>query len=307
MKKRVFIVWAMKSWSTSLYNYLIQHIDIYWCPIKEPNFFCNDLDFFTFKRRHHYDKLINMDLGEYLLDDQLREIHCAHVKNVKHYNELFKWSSQERFLLEASTNYLYSTSAAKNIKQKFPNSKILIILRNPIKRAYSHYKMLLNKWIAQESFIDELIADEMKQKTFWKSNLYIEYGRYVDQVVRYIDEFWENNVKVILTEDLKNNTQETLNKIILFLELQEKKFKLGTVYNVSKRSRSVILSNLSKYQLIKKLKYLIPKKLLDLVLYKKTPSITQNEYNFLLNIYDVEIKNLSKLLWRDLQSRLTRI
>jgi len=65
---------------------------------------------------------------------------------------------------EVTNSYLFSTKAASNIKQCLPNSKIIMVLRNPISRAYSHYLMDLRTGVEHRNFRDALIADINKMK-----------------------------------------------------------------------------------------------------------------------------------------------
>src|ERR1051325_186535 len=107
-----FIVGAARSGTTSLYEYLSQAHSIYMSPIKEPHFFAPNA------RSSQYSRVIR-DWYEYLkLFD--------HVKN-------------EIAIGEASPSYLWDHESPTFIQRTIPQARIIILLRDPIKRAFSHY------------------------------------------------------------------------------------------------------------------------------------------------------------------------
>jgi hypothetical protein len=61
---------------------------------------------------------------------------------------------------DATANYLESDVAPERIKETFPNAKIVILLRNPIDRAYSHYKMAVKLGFEKLSFEDALDIED---------------------------------------------------------------------------------------------------------------------------------------------------
>ena len=139
-KPNFFIVGAAKAGTTALYYYLKRHPDVFMCPIKEPHYFSSDIryeNFSTFHKRVHS----KLKIRDYLQNSQLYEVHIDWVTGWMDYLALFRESNGEKAIGEASTGYLYSESAAANIAEKCPKAKIIIVLRDPIERAFSHYKM----------------------------------------------------------------------------------------------------------------------------------------------------------------------
>jgi hypothetical protein len=103
MKLNFFIVGAPKCGTTSLYFYLKQHPEIYLPEKKVPHFFCTDfhkeIDEF-----HGFPKAWN-------------------IRSLEKFHELFKDVGDEKLIGEASTSYLYSSSAAKEIYRYNPAAK----------------------------------------------------------------------------------------------------------------------------------------------------------------------------------------
>ena len=112
----LLIVGAAKSGTTSLHNYLNQHPSVFMCSPKEPHF------------------LISNEIGEQRIPKG--------VLNIEDYVSLFKGTSSKRYRGESSVMYLsFPEFAIKNIKKYLSNEvKIIIMLRNPVERAYSGYQ-----------------------------------------------------------------------------------------------------------------------------------------------------------------------
>ena len=102
---------------------------------------------------------------------------------------------------EASTSYLWDTHAAERIKRAVPEARILIMLRDPVDRAYSQYWNDVREGIERRSFLDALAEEQRSGPGGWGvSSLYIDCGRYADQVARYLDRFGAR-VQVLFFED----------------------------------------------------------------------------------------------------------
>jgi len=132
-KPDFFIVGAPKCGTTSMYHYLRQHDQIFMPDEKEPHYFGEDL-----KKRP--DKFID---------------------NEDEYLNLFKDAKPDQKLGEASTFYLYSKSASREIKEYNPDAKIIIMLRNPIDFLNSLHSQLL--FSGNEDEPDFEIAMELEE------------------------------------------------------------------------------------------------------------------------------------------------
>ncbi len=118
---------------------------------------------------------------------------------------------------EASTSYLWDGQAAERIKRAVPEAKILIVLRDPVDRAYSHYWNDVREGMEKRSFLDALDEEQRTGPGGWGvSSLYIDCGRYAEQVTRYLDRFGDR-VHVLFFEDFVRDEASTIADIHSFL------------------------------------------------------------------------------------------
>ena len=190
------VVGANKGGTTSIYHYLKQHKQVYLSPVKEPHFFSKDIDVNLFKREFAQNKL--QDIDKYVNGEMKEEFHAAFIRDIEQYKKLFSKVQDQKAVGELSTSYLFSEVAAKEIKALIPDCKIIICLRNPFERAYSHYRM--NLWTGNSNefdFYKALVEDyDHKPKVWGNAHLYTEIGLYYQQVKRYLDLFGKDNVKI---------------------------------------------------------------------------------------------------------------
>ena len=133
-----FIVGAPKAGTTSLYFYLEQHPEIFMSAVKETNYFSYEA---TVKQNLYYNERGINDWEEYL--------------------KLFSEAGKKKAIGEASVSYLFYPEVAEAIKAKFPEGKIIIMLRNPVERALSHYNMDYKLGYVKTSF-DEILFSKNK-------------------------------------------------------------------------------------------------------------------------------------------------
>ncbi|MCK5677772.1 MAG: sulfotransferase domain-containing protein, partial [Flavobacteriaceae bacterium] len=102
--------------------------------------------------------------------------------------------------------------------------KIIILLRNPVSRAYSHYLMSRRRGYEDYSFEEAIALEEERvvKGDFERSHFsYISRGKYYEQVKRYLDLFPRENILVLKFEDdFLKNRQETIVKILDFLDVE---------------------------------------------------------------------------------------
>lgn len=291
-KPNFFIVGAAKAGTTSLYNYLKQNNQIFFPEIKEPHFFFKEVQLNSFRD----DFKIRTNKKE--------NKHQAFITEEQVYLDIYKDVSDEVAIGDASASYLYSKVAPQEIFEFNNQSKILIILRQPIERAFSHYLMNLRMGFAKGSFKSEFIEDvEKKEKGWGISHLYLELGLYFEQVKRYLEVFPKNQVKLIRHEDLKNNTSQVLSDIDKFLGVKNNfTYKVNETYNSAALPRSKgtirLIRNLN-------LRKLLPHSLIKLgkkTLYtsKGLPKLSNEDRSALMQYFYQDIKKLEKLIDIDL-------
>ena len=119
--------------------------------------------------------------------------------------------------------YFWKKEAAERIFQDIPNSKIIIIFRNPVDRAYSNYNLGIRKKTESLSF-EDAIDEEMnflKTHSFRdavdRRRSYLSKGLYENQIKIWLDNFPREQIHILCTEDMKKNPKESLLKIFQFL------------------------------------------------------------------------------------------
>lgn len=194
-----FIVGAQRSGTTSLYEYLRAHPQIWMSAHKEPHFFSQD---------------------RVCLDPDLM------VRSEAAYLKLFARASQEQIVGEASPSYLWHPEAAQRIYAKQPHAKIIAILRDPIARAYSQFRMDLADGLSPVSF-DELIRRDYAcgEQVYGTGHLYVELGLYAQQLERYRRVFPPSRLLILSFRDLVSDAQALLKRVAAFLGIDPAGFE----------------------------------------------------------------------------------
>lgn len=246
-KVNLFIVGAAKSGTTSLYSMLDRHSEIFMCPIKEPHHFSKDIEFKLFREEYKKSNCINT--VSYLKNGSIEKKHMAFISKKDLYSKIFKDSRNEKYIGEASPSYLYSKVAADNIYNYNNYSKIIIILRDPIDRIISHYKMDISSGRqVEKNILKGVLNDYKSKKKGWgSSNLYIELSKYKDQVSRYLNLFKNEDLLVLDFNDLKYNINSIVIKVSKFLEISEIKEFEVTKSNKTRMPKNKFIKQALKY------------------------------------------------------------
>ena len=215
-----FIVGAAKSATTSLYYYLKAHPQIFLPEVKEPSFF-------SFANNP----------PNFVSPGKMRTI----VWKLENYSALFKGADEGQIMGDISPSHLYTyESTISNIKNfygaNYKKLKIIIILRNPVDRAWSqfmHFKKHLNEPL---SFAQAINSQTIKYRLENNWSIFYDYvgaGMYYNQVKAYLSEF--PFVKIFLFDELKREATKTIHEIFSFINVQSdfNPQNLSTIYNRS--------------------------------------------------------------------------
>jgi hypothetical protein len=216
-----FIVGAPKAGTTSLYHYLDQHPQIFMSPIKEPNYFAAEI-----RPENVGDELqpqVAEDLGElqkFLHGPMRGKRFGGLVSQWDDYLRLFQSVKTEKAIGEASVCYLWSKTAAVNIRSRIPGAKIIMILRNPAEVAFSLYLQSVTSGRVRGSFRKLLHDSRLCNKEKF-SLLYplLELGLYYEQVKRFLELFPSESVLILWYEQYQTRQLETLADIFRFLNV----------------------------------------------------------------------------------------
>jgi cytochrome P450 len=192
------IIGAMKSGTTSLFDYLIQHPDVCGSRTKELHFFDNQ-----------------------------------YAKGERWYRANFAPRGQ-RVLLESSPYYLFHPLAAERAARLVPQARLIVLLRNPVDRAYSHFNQNAEEGLEPLSFEEALereterlagseealaegrIARSHAHQTF----SYVGKGLYAAQLQRWLGCFARERMLILKAEDLFAAPQLCVDRVTDFLGLE---------------------------------------------------------------------------------------
>ncbi|MGL5795517.1 MAG: sulfotransferase family protein [Waterburya sp.] len=175
------IIGAAKSGTTSLYEYLNRHPQIFLSRIKEPQFFAVD---------------------------------SQYERGIEWYSSLFEDASPEQICGEATTDYtklLLYPQTPERIAHHLPNVKMIYIMRHPVERVYSHYKHLQRGHKIELTFQDYIEQNSVCLDTSY----------YIKQINCYLDIFPKESFLFLLIEDLIHNPEQTLKEVCKFIGVDE--------------------------------------------------------------------------------------
>jgi hypothetical protein len=206
-----FVVGVVKGGTTALHSLLSEHPGVYLSPIKETNFFSRaDMRPELFGREYALD--IRMDVKSYIAEGMKEVVHITHVDDADDYRRLFGKAGSGKKLGEVCPSYAICPSAASAIHSVVPDARIFIMLRDPVRRAWSQYMMNLREGKTRNpDFLNEVMTDDARAPKGWGINhQYLALGDYGPQVQRYLDLFPRDRVHVMLYEDFKTDPSVTL-------------------------------------------------------------------------------------------------
>lgn len=201
-KPNLFIIGGEKCGTTWLYDQLTNCPEIYTPQIKEINFF-----------NTHYS---NGDLCKNYLNGSAW------------YKSFFKEAKNEKYLLDSSPMYLYDGEVPGRIlKEVGRNIKIIVLVRDPIKRSISHFNMSYHKGDETRSISDSLGEVEGR---------YIQRSFYSKYIEKFVELFGRENVLVYKYEDIFRN-KNLDNDISAYLDIPIGCFNFNYTIYVNKAHR----------------------------------------------------------------------
>lgn len=188
LRPNFLIVGAQKSGTSSLFDYIVQHPNV--SPPER-------------KEIHYFDYHLDWGLNWYL----------SHFPKKKHENNITG---------EASPSYLIFENAPTEIKLLFPDIKIIIILRDPVQRAISQYKMEKFRGLEKLNFAKAIREEDnriLKSDHFRVRYGYVEQGKYLTYLENYYNCFDKSNILVINSEFFFKRTDYVVKKVFEFLNI----------------------------------------------------------------------------------------
>lgn len=288
------VVGFPKCGSTALHYYLENHPEIFMPVQKELHFFTSN-------------KLLKLNNGP---GD--KEVKKFMITSIEDYQKAYKNTKNEKVIGEVSPSYINHPDSIPFIKKTLGEPKIIILLRDPVKRAYSNYLHLLREKRENLSFLEALKKEDIRKEEKYSDFWYYKFNStYFDKVDKFKKSF--DDVLLLTQEDLNNNTVRTIKNIYSFLGVSIRSPEnINQQYNTGGIYEDNFITNLFLKQSILRssLKKMIPitpkmkvfKEKLMARYQKKAPPISKEAENYLLeyfkedvsklnDIYDVDISN----------------
>lgn len=231
------LIGANKGGTTSLHHYLSQHPDVFMSPVKEPMFFIFE--------------------GKETPEDRPDQITRRKeiINNLEDYKQLFAGASHHSARGESSTAYLHNSQwAAERIKAHVPHAKIIAILRDPLQRALSNYRMYVDRGLESRSFeacvFAEFEATDLNRIP--QGQQYLHLGLYARHVKTYLEVFPAGQARFFLYDDLIARPHELLAELFALIDVDASFLpKMGQRYNVSgKHEELTVLSTATRRRLV---------------------------------------------------------
>jgi Sulfotransferase domain len=190
-----FIAGAAKAGTSALHQLLEKHPCVAMSSVKEPNYFSWDL-----------------------IEQQGLYYHAEEVRSAEEYEKLFR---KEAGLLrgESSVSYLFYPQVPQRLFDYNPQAKIIVLLREPVARAESHYGMDHALGLVDSTLEQVWKNSSDHPKTGLHFQQYFELGLYAKQLQRYYALFPKEQLLVLLHKDLREKRSETIAQLLTFLNL----------------------------------------------------------------------------------------
>jgi len=139
---------------------------------------------------------------------------------------------------EATANYLFHPEGAARAAAVAPDAKILVLVRDPVERAWSHWRERSRRGVETLPFDDALAAEEERLATAFAGDgsaagnvAYRAQGRYADLLPPWLERFGRDRVLVLVSEELYADPAGTYAAAVAFLDLSPHGLASYPAYN----------------------------------------------------------------------------
>lgn len=194
------VIGAARAGTTALHRFLRQHPDVYMPSVKEPNFFA-----------YEGKSLACKGPGADYINNSITELES--------YRALFSHARPGALKGEASPLYLFEPDAPANIARHIPKAKLVVVLRNPVEQAFSHYLYAVKQRIEPlDDFVEALRSEADRLAAGWQPLFgYSTFPRYGEQLARYFQLFPRDQFFIRTYEDFSQNQAQFLQELFTFL------------------------------------------------------------------------------------------
>lgn len=268
------IIGAQKAGSSWLATQLQQHPEVF-IPNQEVHFF---------------DKCFNFDKG------------------LNWYENWFEGATEYQAIGEKTPDYLWANGSGveghspdvhKRIYNTLPDAKLIIILRNPVRRAISAVKHIIRSGrISPWHDINDLLVGNKQHLV--QGHGVIDYGRYYQQIEAYLEYFHRDKILILIfEEDIVQNPLKGLEKVCLFLDINSEFAFRGIKDKINEFNISPIQLALNYYLPIAKP---LTSKIGKYIPGSKSFEVSQETLNILYNTYQSQNNSLFQFLGREIHT-----
>ncbi len=203
----LFVIGAQRCATSTLYDYLSRHPEIFMSKLKEPRYFS------------HVDSR-----PAFAGPGDAGRVNAVAVTDIDRYRELFTAGEASQLLGEATTTYLTDPNACESLKAcNLERPRFIALVRNPIERALSSYLYKKNQGLEPEPTFKEALDREAERieanwSPIWH---YANRGLYMPGLRRFISTFGQDSVRVLTYDAFTTETTRVLDGIRRFLELEQ--------------------------------------------------------------------------------------
>ncbi len=199
MLPNFLVIGASKAGTTSLYEYLRAHPQVFMPDLKEPQFFPEEFNWH---------------------------------RGLAWYEQLFDAADGALAIGEASTTYTrypHSKGVADRVAKVIPDARLIYLVRHPVERMLSQYQQhIQHGW-------ERLPAEQ----AFRANPIYLNYSRYAMQIEQYLEHFPRKQLLVVTSEEMAAHRAKTMGAIFEFLGVDPRwrPPNLDRDFNVTERKR----------------------------------------------------------------------
>ncbi|MFK3980780.1 sulfotransferase family protein [Micromonospora sp. NPDC050397] len=163
---------------------------------------------------------------------ELQFFSLYHARGTRWYRAHFPPLGPDERTFEASPYYLFHPSVPARVAATLPDGRFVVLLRDPVQRAYSHYLHTRSYGAEPLSFADALDAEQERlaraqrggadtraAHQALRNHSYVARGRYAEQLERWFAVIPPDRIHVARTEDLHTDPAGTYGAILRFLDL----------------------------------------------------------------------------------------
>ncbi|MAM27670.1 MAG: hypothetical protein CMC13_01505 [Flavobacteriaceae bacterium] len=290
-----FVIGAARAGTTTLYSYLSQHPSIFLPNVKECNYF-SDVD--------------SIDTEVYKEPSHGKKYHMKIINSEKRYNKLYLDAAGDQLKGDVSPSYLWDLKSAKKIYNHNKNTKIILSLRNPIERAYSHYLMHYNTGYEKEKTFEMAIQAD-KRHIWGGGNMYLEMSLYFNQIQAYFNTFSSENIKILIYEDWIKHKEMYLNEVYTFLGIKPfSDYNLKDAFNKTQAVKNKKALDLLRQEKLKtSLRKILPEELTERIkqrfFYKEAdkPVLSEKTIEKLTEYFKEDIEKTEVLISQPLTNK----